>query len=250
MSEKHPFRKKWGQNFLRDNNTITKIIDSLEPNKNDTILEIGPGDGALTDILSKMAGYIHAVEIDPLLIKYLREKQYPNVTIYKADILKWDISQLSEGAKIIGNLPYYISSPILFRLLEKNTWERMVLMFQKELAERIVSKEGNKSYGRISVMCQVFCNVNIEFTVSRNVFQPKPDVDSSVLSFYPKDGNLPDIISFSTLIKQAFSQRRKKLKNNLSEAHQAGDLDKWADMRPEEISPQEFVQIFNMIYFG
>ena len=126
----------------------------------------------------------------------------------------------------------------------------MILMFQKELAKRIVSKEGSKSYGRISVMCQVFCNVNIEFTVSRNVFQPKPDVDSSVLSFYPKDDNLPDIISFSTLIKQAFSQRRKKLKNNLPEAHQAGVLDNWADMRPEEISPQEFIQIFNMIYFG
>ena len=200
--------------------------------------------------MSKIAGHIHAVEIDPLLTKHLREKQYPNVTIYKDDILKWDISQLSEGAKIIGNLPYYISSPILFRLLEKNTWERMILMFQKELAERIVSKEGSKSYGRISVMCQVFCNVNIEFTVSRNVFQPKPDVDSSVLSFYPRDGNLPNMISFSTLIKQAFSQRRKKLKNNLPKAHQAGVLDNWADMRPEEISPQEFVQIFNMIYFG
>ena len=126
----------------------------------------------------------------------------------------------------------------------------MVLMFQKELAERIVSKEGSKSYGRISIMCQVFCNVNIEITVSRNVFQPKPDVDSSVLSFYPKDGNLPNIISFSKFIKQAFSMRRKKLKNNLSDACQTEVLDKWADMRPEEISPHEFVQIFNMIYFG
>ena len=200
--------------------------------------------------MSKIAGHIHAVEIDPLLTKHLREKQYPNVTIYKADILKWDISQLSKGAKIIGNLPYYISSPILFRLLEKNTWERMILMFQKELADRIVSKEGSKSYGRISVMCQVFCNVNIEFTVSRNVFQPKPDVDSAVLSFFPKSGHLPDIIPFSKFIKQAFSKRRKKLKNNLSEAYQTGVLDKWADMRPEEISPHEFVKIFNMIYFG
>ena len=126
----------------------------------------------------------------------------------------------------------------------------MVLMFQKELAARIVSKEGSKSYGRISIMCQVFCNVNIEFTVSRNVFQPKPDVDSSVLSFYPKDSNLPNIISFSKFIKQAFSRRRKKLKNNLSKAYQAGVLDKWANRRPEEISPYEFVQIFNMIYFG
>ena len=98
-------------------------------------------------------------------------------------------------------------------------------------------------------MCQVFCDVKIEFTVSRNVFQPKPDVDSAVLSFFPKTGHLPDIIPFSTLIKQAFSQRRKKLKNNLPEAYKAGVLERWADMRPEEISPSEFVHIFERIIF-
>ena len=158
MSATHPFRKKWGQNFLRDPNTITKIIGLLEPDKKDTILEIGPGDGVLTDRLSKTAGYIHTVEIDPLLIKYLNDKQYQNVTIHKGDILDWDISILPEGVKIIGNLPYYISSPILFRFLGILKWERMVLMFQKELAERIISKEGSKSYGRISVISQVFCD--------------------------------------------------------------------------------------------
>ena len=98
----HPFRKKWGQNFLRDPNTIAKIIHSLQPDKADTILEIGPGDGALTDELSKRTGHIHAVEIDPLLIKYLEEKKYPNVTIHQADILKWDLTQLPDGIKIIG----------------------------------------------------------------------------------------------------------------------------------------------------
>ena len=245
-----PFRKKLGQNFLRDPNTITKIISLLEPDKNDTILEIGPGDGALIDRLSKTAGHIHAVEIDPLLIKHLKDKQYQNVTIHEGDILDWDISILPERVKIIGNLPYYISSPILFRFLEMKNWEQMVLMFQKELADRIISKEGSKSYGRISIMSQVFCDVRVEFTVSRNVFQPKPDVDSAVLSFFPKSGHLPDIIPFSTLIKQAFSQRRKKLKNNLPNAHKAGILKRWADMRSEEIRPAEFVQIFNMIYLG
>jgi len=190
------------------------------------------------------------VEIDPLLIKHLKDKQYQNVTIHEGDILDWDISILPERVKIIGNLPYYISSPILFRFLEMKNWEQMVLMFQKELADRIISKEGSKSYGRISIMSQVFCDVRVEFTVSRNVFQPKPDVDSAVLSFFPKSGHLPDIIPFSTLIKQAFSQRRKKLKNNLPNAHKAGILKRWADMRSEEIRPAEFVQIFNMIYLG
>ena len=123
-------------------------------------------------------------------------------------------------------------------------------MFQKELAERIVSKEGSKSYGRISVLCQVYCEVLVEFTVSRNVFQPKPDVDSAVLSFYPKDMDLPNPNLFSTFIKQSFSQRRKKLKNNLPQTYNTGLLDKWADMRPEEISPSDFVEIFNMIYLG
>ena len=246
----HPFRKKWGQNFLRDPNIITKIIDSLEPDKNDDILEIGPGDGALTDILINRVGHIHTVEIDPLLIKHLKEKEYTNVAIHEGDILEWDISQLPKGVKIIGNLPYYISSPILFRFLEIKTWERMVLMFQKELAERIVSQEGSKSYGRISIMCQIYCDVQIEFTVSRNVFQPKPDVDSAVLSFYPKDVDLPNPNLFSTFIKQSFSQRRKKLKNNLPQTYKAGLLDKWADMRPEEINPSEFVEIFNTIYLG
>ncbi len=249
MPATHPFRKKWGQNFIRDPNTITKIISLLESDKNDTILEIGPGDGVLTDKLSKMAGYIHAVEIDPLLIKHLIDKKYQNVAIHKSDILDWDISILPEGVKIIGNLPYYISSPIMFRFLGMLKWERMVLMFQKELAERIVSKEGSRSYGRISVMCHVFCHVQIEFTVSRNVFQPKPDVDSAVLSFYPKDRDLPDPKLFSRFIKQSFSQRRKKLKNNLPDAHKAGILQKWADMRPEEISPSGFVHIFERIIF-
>ena len=172
------------------------------------------------------------------------------MTIHECDILDFELSQLSDEVKIIGNLPYYISSPILFRFLEIKTWERMILMFQKELAKRIVSKEGNKSYGRISVMCQIYCDVQVEFTVSRNVFQPKPDVDSAVLSFYPKDMDLPNHNLFSTFIKQSFSQRRKKLKNNLPQTYNTGLLDKWADMRPEEISPSEFVDIFNTIYLG
>ena len=142
----HPFRKKWGQNFLRDPNTITKIINFLQPWTSDSILEIGPGDGALTNQLSKQIDHIHVVEIDPLLVTQLENNKYPNVTIHQGDILEWDLNQLKGEVKIIGNLPYYISSPILFKMLAWQNWERMVLMFQKELAQRIVSKHGNKSY--------------------------------------------------------------------------------------------------------
>ena len=246
----HPLRKKWGQNFLRDPNTIGKILDCLNPDKGDIILEIGPGDGALTDCLSPLVKEIHAVEIDPLLVKLLEEKIYPNVKLYGEDILDWEMNRMSGNIKIIGNLPYYISSPILFKLLESNNWERMVLMFQKEVAQRIVSRLGNKSYGRLSVMCQVFCNVKIEFTVSKNVFHPKPEVDSAVTTFRPKEGSLPEITSFSKFVKQSFSQRRKKLENNLPSAFNSGIIEKWADMRPEEISPIEFIQIYKLIYLG
>ena len=247
---KHPFRKKWGQNFLRDPNTITKIINCLDPCTSDNILEIGPGDGALTNQLSKQIDHIHVVEIDPLLVTKLEKNKYPNITIHQGDILEWDLNQLKGEVKIIGNLPYYISSPILFKMLAWQNWERMVLMFQKELAQRIVSKHGNKSYGRISVMCQVYCYVKIEFIVSKNVFQPKPEVDSAVLTFFPKDGELPNSSAFSNLIKQAFSQRRKKLKNNLPDAYKLGKIEEWADKRPEEICPDEFIQIYNMIFVG
>ena len=243
----HPFRKKWGQNFLRDPNIIRNIINCLKPDKNDEILEIGPGDGSLTDELHGQVHHIHGVEIDPLLIKKLQAKQYGNVILYRDDILKWDLGILPEDIKIIGNLPYYISSPILFRLLMMSNWQKMVLMFQKEVAERIISEPGKKSYGRLSVMCQAYCNVNIEFIVSRDVFQPKPNVDSAVLTFTPIDDDLPEISSFSDFIKQAFSQRRKKLKNNLPFAYELGVLEKWADMRPEQLSPTNYIQLFQRI---
>ena len=246
----HPFKKKWGQNFLRDLNTINKIINCLEPCSSDTVLEIGPGDGALTNVLYKQIKKLHAVEIDPLLTSQLKHKKFANTTIYEDDILKWDLNKISQKAKIIGNLPYYISSPILFKLLEWQNWDRMVLMFQKELAQRITSKYGNRTYGRISVMCQVYCSINIEFIVSNHVFQPKPEVDSAVLSFYPKNLKLPEINNFSKMIKKAFSQRRKKIKNNLSEAYKMGQINKWADKRPEELSPNEFIEIYNTIFIG
>ena len=244
---KHPFRKKWGQNFLRDPNITRKIISCLKLDKNDVILEIGPGDGALTDKMHEQVHHINTVEIDPLLITHLTEKAYSNVSLYEADFLKWDFSILPDGIKIIGNLPYYISSPILFRLLRIPNWLKMVLMFQKEVAERIVSEPGKKSYGRISVMCQAYCHVNIEFIVSQDVFQPKPDVDSAVLSFTPRSDELPEMSPFSDFIRQAFSQRRKKLKNNLLSAHESGILDKWADMRPEQLSPTDYIHLFQRI---
>ena len=245
---KHPFKKKWGQNFLRDPNTINKIINCLNPKTSDNILEIGPGDGALTKSIYKKVNQMTLIEIDPLLIKSLKKNNFHNVSLYQEDILKWDLSLLKTNIKVIGNLPYYISSPILFKILEWNQWTKMIFMFQKELAQRIVAKHGNKSYGRISVMVQVYSEVKIEFLVSKNVFQPKPDVDSAVLSFKPQAKNLPNLETFSGLIRKAFSNRRKKIKNNLKEEFKAGKINEWSNLRAEDISPKEFIKLHNAIY--
>ncbi len=244
----HPFKKKWGQNFLRDPNTINKIISCLELNISDNILEIGPGDGALTKLIYKKVNKMTVVEIDPLLTKYLNDNNFHNVSVYEEDILKWDLKSLKTKVKVVGNLPYYISSPILFKILEWNHWSKIVFMFQKELAQRIVAKYGSKSYGRISVMTQVYSKPKIEFIVSKNVFQPKPDIDSAILSFNPLKNKLPDIKTFSFLIKKAFSSRRKKIKNNLKQEFQAGRINEWSDLRAEEISPEEFIKLYNAIY--
>ena len=123
---KHPHKKKWGQNFLIDTNIVNKIIKCIEPNLNDIILEIGPGDGALTEQLYKKVRNIHAVEIDPMLIQYLNRRKYPNVNLYNDDILTWNIKQLPKKIKVIGNLPYYISSPILFKLLQVKNWTKVL----------------------------------------------------------------------------------------------------------------------------
>ena len=244
---RHPFRKKWGQNFLKDPNTITKIINCLDIKNDDIVLEVGPGDGALTDELCRKNIPIHAIEIDPLLIDYLSEKKLPNLYLYHQNILEWDFSILSKNCKIIGNLPYYLSSPILFHFLNIQKWERMVLMFQKEVAERIVSTPNSKSYGRLSVMSQVYTNVNIKFIVKKNIFYPRPEVDSAVVVFSPKKNNLPDMDSFSKFIKLAFSHRRKMLKNNLHNNYKIDPFKKYNNMRPEEISPIEYIKLFQLI---
>ncbi len=240
-----PIKKSWGQNFLIDENIINKIIQVINPNKNDTILEIGPGHGALTKELLNLSKKIYAVEIDPMLCKQLNN-QYKQLELFNEDILKWDEKDI-QFDKIVGNIPYNISSQIIFKFLNKK-WDVMVLMLQKELAKRIVSKEGSKEYGRISVMAQNFCDVSYMFDISKNVFYPKPKIDSGVLEFKRKK-TVTDIDKFSIFIKEAFKQRRKKIKNNLKDLCDFKLIEKYADKRPEEISPKEYLNLFNKIYF-
>lgn len=240
-----PIKKSWGQNFLTDDNTINKIIKIINPTKNDTILEIGPGHGALTSKLLDLSKKLYTVEIDPMLYEMLKDK-YNHLNIVNEDILKWDNSKIKLN-KVVGNIPYNISSQIIFKFLPKQ-WETMVLMLQKEVAKRITSNEGSKEYGRISVMVQNFCDVRYMCDISKNVFHPKPKVDSGILLFKKKNTSV-DIDKFSSFIKEAFKQRRKKLKNNLKKICDLKLIEKYANMRPEEISPKDYLILFNKIYF-
>ena len=242
IKNSHPFRKKWGQNFLKDPNIIRKIVDLLELTPNDIVLEIGPGQGALTNEIAKVAKNIIAVEIDPLLIQYLESNKQENMNFILGDILDFDLNTLPSPIKIIGNLPYYITSPIIMKFLEWGRWQRLVFMTQKEVAHRIVAKPKNKIYGRLSV-----ANVNLELNVPNTVFHPKPDVSSSILSFTPKNNEILDIEKFSHLVKLSFAQRRKKLKNNLKSIFTSEELGKLADSRAEELSVEDFVFLNNQL---
>ncbi len=242
MESKIPIKKSWGQNFIIDNNIINKIINIINPKKDDNILEIGPGRGAMTIPLSKHVNTITAIEIDPLLTEYLNNKKITNLKIINTDILKININQ-QQKYKIIGNLPYYISSPIVFKFLNYTNWDEMIIMVQKELAERIISKPQNKSYSRISVLIQTFCEIDTIYQISKNVFNPKPKVDSCIIKLKKKNINC-NIDKYSNFIKQCFSQRRKKLKNNLKKNGNKEIIKIIGDKRAEDISVEEYMKIF------
>ncbi len=241
-----PIRKKWGQNFLIDDNVIKKIIRLIKPEPRDTIIEIGPGKGALTLNLSNYVKKIYGIEIDPLLFNYLDEKKIKNLYLINEDILKWNTCEFNYN-KVVGNIPYNISSQIIIKFIKIESWDSMVLMMQKELAERIISNHGRKCYGRISVMVQTYCDIKHEFNISKNVFIPKPKVDSSILSFKRKatDINFDD---FSTLIKESFKHRRKKLKNNLKNIFGNINLGNFSNLRAEELSIENFHELYKKIY--
>ena len=245
-----PIRKKWGQNFLIDNNVIKNIITIVNPSKNDFIIEIGPGKGALTVPLSQKVENILAIEIDPLLTNYLVNKKIANLTLFNKDILDWNHSEIcakNKAIKIDGNLPYNITSPIIFKFLKNDFWNEMIIMVQKEVAKRITSQFNCKDYSRISVMCQTFFNVRAELEVSHNSFHPRPKVDSTILKFKRKDNNL-NIDEYSLFIKRCFAKRRKTMRNNLKDYLDVSKIQDYTNKRAQQISVTEFENLFKKIY--
>ena len=237
-------KKKWGQNFLNDPNIARKIISLLGDISHKEVLEIGSGNGALTKLIN--AKKITAVEIDTTLCDSLRKIDNLNLFIINEDILKADLNEIIFD-KIVGNLPYNISSQIIFKILNHSNWSKAVFMIQKELADRIVSKEGSKQYGRISVMIQSICNVKKEFNVSPNCFFPKPEVQSTVISLKKKTTKGLDYKNLHEIVKISFSQRRKKIKNTLKDIVNYSELESFFEKRPEMLSIEDFIQISNTI---
>ena len=232
---KIPARKKWGQNFLIDPNIIYKIISILVLKKEFHILEIGPGKGALTKKLSDIGNKITAVEIDPMLCRYLKDLNLKNVNIIKNNYV------------IIGNLPYNISTPILFKFMAEQGWEQLVVMLQKEVAERIVSKENNKKYGRTSIMIQSFFKVELKFNIPNTVFRPMPEIKSSLLSITPKKNINLDYNNLKIVVTNAFKHRRKKLIHNLKNIIDENKLKEIKDNRAEQLTVTQYQELSRFI---
>ncbi len=220
--------KSLGQNFLLDNSVIKEMADAAEISQEDLVIEIGPGIGVLTDEIANRAGRVVAVEIDKNLLPVLKYTlgKHNNVEVVNEDILKVDLEQIireygkeKKNVKIMGNLPYYITTPIITELLERHVPANSItIMMQKEVAERIIADPGSKTYGALSIAVQFYCHVERVVDVLRDCFYPAPKVDSEVLKLTVKDKpsvEVKDQELFFKLVKAGFSQRRKTLLNSL-----------------------------------
>lgn len=254
MSKKtdHPFRKRWGQNFLADRNLLDKIVRTIDPKKSDSILEIGPGEGALTELIYPIVKEMVAIEIDPMLIEHLKNREsLKGLNIVHGDVLLQDIENLpvKNLVRVIGNIPYNITSPIIFWLIEQlHFWDDAFIMMQKEVAERLSAVVGTKAYGRFTVVTGAYLNMEYCFTIPPDVFIPKPKVDSAIIRFTKKENPLisdEKYMRFNKLVSAAFSQRRKMLRNTLKGWDIHPDLQEQINFsrRPETLTIEEFVTL-------
>jgi len=246
-------KKGLGQHFLTDKNIARKIVDSLLPGEFNTLIEIGPGTGVLTGfLLEKFPVNFLAIELDKESIEYLKNT-YPDHTekfIY-GDFLKFSFDQYKSPIAIIGNFPYYISSQIFFRVLENRTLvNQVVCMIQKEVAERIASKCGNKTYGILSVFLQAYFKIEYLFTVNEKCFSPPPKVKSAVIRLTRNSTNEiecdPDL--FIKVVKTTFGQRRKVLSNSLKSGFDNIPVNsELLSKRPEQLNVKQFVELTNLV---
>ena len=259
-------RKGWGQHFLVDRNILNKVIWAAQVEKEDTVLEVGPGLGEMTIALARQAKRVIAIEIDSKLVAILNEKMknYPNVEVVRSDILKVDFNPFlkKEGhpIKVVANLPYQVSTPLLFRFIEsKETFSTFTLMLQKEVAERMVAPPGGKEYGPLSIFIQMFSDVSIRFFIKPSAFFPPPKVESAVVHMVWKEKPIIELQNeewFKKVVRGCFSYRRKTLVNALK--HSELTLPESIELkmeaigidprrRPETLTLQEFVSLATIL---
>lgn len=251
----HRARKRFGQNFLHDQSVILNIVNTINPQKTDNMVEIGPGQGAITTQLLDRIKKLQAIELDRDLLDPLAKKcaNHGDLKLHNADALKFDFSALrtnTEKLRIVGNLPYNISTPILFHLLSQaSDVQDMHFMLQKEVVDRMSAAPGSKVYGRLSVILQAQCEVTPLFVIPPQAFNPAPKVDSAFVRIRPYETSpyaIKDFQHFTALVKQAFSQRRKTLRNTLKElvnAEQFAAADIDPGKRAEVLSITDFVRL-------
>lgn len=255
---KHRARKRFGQNFLTDQSIIRRIVEAIAPQAGQLILEIGPGQAALTDPLAESGAELHLVEIDRDLVARLETRygQNSNVSVHEGDALQLDFSAMSGNRpfRLVGNLPYNISTPLLFHVLR---WSGLItdmhFMLQQEVVNRMAATPGNKAWGRLSVMCQYYCEITPLFGVPPQAFTPAPRVDSSIVRLKPHDRppvDIEDMAVFRKLLSQVFSMRRKTLRNGLRgflDSEQIESLGIDPGLRPETLSLKQFASLSNLI---
>ena len=266
-------KKSLGQNFLIDLNIAQKTIHSLEAGPDDIIVEIGPGKGVLTQYLSELPNDLYAIEIDDRLSDLLKmqfpKKYYPNVNIINQDFLKFDFSEItnSQNIAVIGNIPYYLTSSILFQLFENAKYiKNAVIMVQREVANRLLASAGSKSYGILTIALSLYGRITNDFLVPAACFYPQPNVNSKVVSI---TFNRPNEIANNSkeimkMVKITFQQRRKKLSNAIEPYLHSCGLDskkfdeylienqqykiiEYLDKRPENLGRDDFINLFNSI---
>jgi len=251
----HTPRKRFGQNFLHDPGIVRRIIAAIDPRPGDHLVEIGPGQGAITEGLLESAGHLDAIEIDRDLHAALETRFGERLRLHRTDALKFDFSSLARGAeklRVVGNLPYNISTPLLFHLLSQSDVIRdMHFMLQKEVVDRMAAEPGSKVYGRLSVSLQARCRVTPLFTIGPGAFRPAPRVDSAFVRIEPyaqRPYPIDDEAMLDQVLIRAFGQRRKTLRNGLRgliepEVLQALGID--PAQRPEQVDVGGFVAIAN-----
>ena len=252
-------KKSLGQHFLKDNNIRDKIVDALQATEEDWVVEIGPGTGAMTGMLMARYPHFEAIELDERAISSLMQ-DFPGIQIHHADVVKFDwasyATRIGHRIHVIGNLPYYVTSQVLFSLIEAQPHiSEAILMMQKEVADRLVASPRTKAYGILSVLVQQYAQPQLLFKVSREVFYPKPDVESAVvrLVFQPESEALREVTlrRYKRVVKDAFNQRRKTLRNSLKRllTDTGGSLpQKWSGARAEELTPADFITLTRHIY--